>query len=338
MQSMIRHISLIILVISIFSCQKKPLNIDISTIETNQSFFRMEKDLFQSPDSLLDKSAWLEEKYNEFFKIFTSEMIRIGTPSDSLYPILLKKFRTDTMITEVAQKVDSVFKDFTPIQNKITDAFKRYKYHFPNKTVPNIYTCISGFNQNIVISTDILAVSLDKYLGKAGKKFYSGLMTPLYKQKNMIPEKVPADAMLGWAYTEFAYNDSVDNLLSQMIYHGKIMYFIDAMLPNTPDTLKMGYTAQQLQFCKNSEPDFWTYFIEQKLLYKTEATIKRRYIKNSPYTSDFTSKSPGRTGVWIGWQIVRQYMKNNPQITVKELMNNHNYQKILNQSGYSPQY
>lgn len=340
MQKTVKYsVFFLLTLISFYCCKpKNHLNIDISQIKTTQNFFRMEKDLFINTDSLLDKSAWLEDKYGEFFKIFTHKMINIGGPKTDGFDTLLKQFRTDTMLIGVSEKVNTVFNNFTPIQNKIENAFKRYKYYFPKKNIPEIYTCISGFNQNIVISTNILGISLDKYLGETGRRYYSGLMTAMYKQKNMIPEKLPSDVMLGWAFTEFAYNDSVDNLLSQMIYHGKIMYFVDAMLPQTPDTLKIGYTKNQLDFCKNSEPGFWTFFVEQKLLYRTEEIVKRRYIKDAPYTSDFTANSPGKTGVWIGWQIIRQYMKNNPEVTVDELMANNNYQEILNQSNYSPSY
>jgi len=63
-----------------------------------------------------------------------------------------------------------------------------------------------------------------------------------------------------------------------------------------------------------------------------------RFIGPAPFTSSFTNDSPGRTGSWLGWQIVRKYMKKNPEITLPELMKDDDYQKILNDSGYSPEY
>jgi len=62
-----------------------------------------------------------------------------------------------------------------------------------------------------------------------------------------------------------------------------------------------------------------------------------RYINASPTTSGFPLDSPGRTGVWIGWQIVRKYMKNFPETTLSELMQNSDYQQILNDSKYFPE-
>jgi hypothetical protein len=40
------------------------------------------------------------------------------------------------------------------------------------------------------------------------------------------------------------------NIISQ----GKLMYFVDAMLPDMHDSLKIGYTAAQLKWCQNNEP------------------------------------------------------------------------------------
>jgi uncharacterized protein YneF (UPF0154 family) len=47
-------------------------------------------------------------------------------------------------------------------------------------------------------------------------------------------------------------------------------------------------------------------------------------------------ESPGKIGRWIGWRLVEQYMNQNPEITLDELMKNQNFQEIVKQSGYKP--
>ena len=37
--------------------------------------------------------------------------------------------------------------------------------------------------------------------------------------------------MMAWATQIYPYNDSVDNVLSRMIYHGQLTWFVDAMYP-----------------------------------------------------------------------------------------------------------
>jgi hypothetical protein len=63
-----------------------------------------------------------------------------------------------------------------------------------------------------------------------------------------------------------------------------------------------------------------------------------RFIGPAPFTSVYTNASPGRTGSWLGWQIVKKYMKKNSGVSLQMLMSDNDYQKILNDSGYSPEY
>ena len=46
--------------------------------------------------------------------------------------------------------------------------------------------------------------------------------------------------------------------------------------------------------------------------------------------------SAPKLGVWMGWQIVRKYMKEHPDVTLQQLMADNDAQKILNQSKYKP--
>ncbi|PKP02856.1 MAG: gliding motility lipoprotein GldB, partial [Bacteroidetes bacterium HGW-Bacteroidetes-9] len=53
------------------------------------------------------------------------------------------------------------------------------------------------------------------------------------------------------------------------------------------------------------------------------------------FTASFSQESPSRTGAWLGWQIVKSYMKNNDSM-IAGLMANANSQEILEKSGYKP--
>jgi uncharacterized protein YjaZ len=81
----------------------------------------------------------------------------------------------------------------------------------------------------------------------------------------------------------------------------------------------------------------WTYLIENKLLFDNSRMNILRFTGPGPFTNPFTAESPGKAGVWIGWQIVRKYMKRHPEVSVSALMNEKDNQKILNESGYDPQ-
>jgi hypothetical protein len=144
------------------------------------------------------------------------------------------------------------------------------------------------------------------------------------------------EMMLAWADAEWPKPEKENSLFSNMIHQGKVQYFIDALFPEANDTLKMGYTKEQVNFCRENEAKMWTYMAEHKMLFTTDRMSIKRFIDDAPYTSSFSEQSPGRTGAWLGWQIVRAYMKAHPETKLPALMANQNFQEILNQSGYQP--
>lgn len=330
-----RFLTFAFLAVCLFSCNRNPLQINVSNVTVDLKIKHLDVDLLVvKPGELQQSVPLLKANYGEFFDIFTYRMIGIGgTEHESFYNDL-QSFMTDTLIAslkkEVAEKIDT-----SAFREDVLMAFRHYKHYFPEKPVPEIYTCISGFNQSVVTAENLIGVSLDKYLG-VNSRYYKDLGLPVYKRRNMHVEKMTPDMMYAWAFTEWPKTDNANNLLSHMIYEGKLMYFVDAMLPQLHDSLKIGFTREQLDFCKKGEATMWTYLAEHKLLFSTDRMDIKRFIDDGPYTSVFTDQSPARTGVWLGWQIVRSYMKENPEVKLADLMNDSNFQSILNNSGYQP--
>lgn len=324
----------------LFSCKRNPLKVDIANIKDEVNIVNFGDELFniQGKDTLKTINA-LSLKYPDFFNLYTYRVIRVGGIKDENFLKYMSVFLNDSLIRDVKHETDSVFSP--QIKKKLAKglvkAFKHYKYYFPKKELPTIYTYVSGFNQAVVTAEDIIGISLDKYLGRDCKYYNRLSNTPQYKVMNMHKDKILSDVVFAWGITEFEHPDCTTNLLDNMIEKGKLMYFVDAMLPDMPDSLKMGYTGEQLKWCYVNEPAMWTYLIEHKMLYTTKRMNIVRYVNPAPNTSGFPLESPGRTGVWIGWQIVRLYMKKHPEVTLSQLMNDCDYQNILNKSGYSPE-
>lgn len=333
-----KYILLISLVIIILSCKRNPLKVDISGIETEVEIVRFEKDLFSVPleDTLAEFTA-LHNMYPEFFDLFTWKVINTGGLDEEHFPRVMGQFLTDTMILNAKEAVEKEFADFQDTEEELIKAFKYYQFHFPYKELPVIYTMVSGYNQSVVTAEQLIGISLDKYLGRDYVYYQKLSNIPLYKIKNMHPAKIPSDVAYAWGITEFDESMNTTTLLDHIIYQGKLMYFVDAMLPEMHDSLKIGYTEEQLEWCKENEPQMWNYIIENRLLFSNQRMDILRYINDGPYTTGFPVESPARTGIWIGWQIVRKYMNKNNEATLYDLMNNKNYQQILNDSAYFPE-
>ena len=89
------------------------------------------------------------------------------------------------------------------------------------------------------------------------------------------------------------------------------MYLKDKFLPHLQDKIKIAYSDDEIKWVKNNERFIWQYFIEKQLLYKTDSELTERFIEPAPFSKFYLqidNESPGKIGVWIGWQIVRSFL------------------------------
>lgn len=322
------------IIVLLTSCKQNPFKVDLSETQMNLTFHRFGDDLFALADAPAEKLSELTSQYPSVLPLFGAEVIRIGLPADSGFTEILSTFIKDSLMLQVKRKADLAINQ-DEIKEGLTESFRYFHYYFPDRIVPEVFTCISGFNQSIIMTDSLLGIGLDKYLGR-DSEYYPQLGIPQYQRLNMHPEKIVPDAMYAWCMSEFPFSGYGPQLIDRMIYEGKLLYLLDATLPDTPDSLKIGFTGKQMDFCKEREGAMWTYLAEYKMLFSTERMDIKRYVDDAPYTSSFTADSPGRTGAWLGWQIVKSYMRQHPDITIPQLIEEKDCKKILNQSGYQP--
>lgn len=336
MDRIYKIIWLVLISAILLSCSRNPLKIDISGIQEEVRIIRFEQELIKwGTHPGWEELTALRDEHPDFTDLFTDLIIRIGMLDNEEAVNGIHAFLTDTMIQSVYRLTEEQFEDFRKIEDDLVKAFKHYLYYYPERPLPDIYTCISGFNESAFVAEGFIGISLDKYLGSQ-TAYYTMLGIPRYKQRKMVPEMIPADVVYVWAMGEFNPGNKTVTVLDHIIHEGKLLYFMEAMMPEAPDSIITGFTAAQVEWCRNNEPQMWTFLIEKELLYSTKQMDIVRYINDGPQTSGFPQESPGRTGAWIGWQIIRKYMKRNPEVTLNQLMENTNYQEILNSSAYLP--
>lgn len=323
-----------LLVLILASCggEKKP---DVSKIEVNISIIRFEQEL---ENIKKDSASWkslqmLNNKYPFFTELYFTTLTQIGTLKDSSSQAYIKAFLFDPDIQELHKEVNNKFSDLEWFKKEVTQAFKYYKYYLPERLIPSVLTYNFGFNNIVVALDSTICIALDQYLGKTSK-YYAHL--PEYIKYRKEKEYMVGDLMRGWISAEFDNGQPRMDMLDEMIFQGKIMYLTDKILPDVQDSILMGYTSDQMKFCNNNEYMIWSFFLEKKLLYTKDFKSINKYCGEAPFSAGMPDESPGRTGIWIGWQIVKAFMKNNKNITIEQLMTNTNYKQILNSSRYKP--
>jgi hypothetical protein len=319
------------------SCKTDRLDIDVSDVSVPDfNIKRLEQDLFLIDTTAIPgETEKLQAKYGHFYSIFISRIINNGNLRDSSYPYRLKQFIFDRDMRETFQMVNKIYPGTDTLKDDLLNVFKHFKYYFPEKKLPSIITMISGYNSPIACIDSTLALGLEMYMGSSNK-FYQMAAFPRYKTLFMNKENLVPDAAREWMINESPYNMDKSDFLSEIIYVGKIMYLTDALMPEVNDTIKIRYTKDQMDYCLQNEFNIWSYFAAQKLLYTTDQAEIMKFTSEGPFTSALSKESAPRIGYWIGWQIVRQYMKTNPDITLDQLMSETNAQKILTKAKYKP--
>ena len=284
--------------------------------------------------------AALRKSHGQFFELWCTRLAGIlptgeGTPSDQEIAFNLNQYLSDKYITEVFKECDHQYKNLDWLKEELTPVFRRYKKAFPGKPVPKIMTYVSPFSSNVMAMDSVAGIGLHFYLG-ADYKYYPSLELPMYMIRKLRKEYIVNDLLKGWLDSEYMNDSAQTSCLTQMIYYGKVMYATEILSPKTDDSIITGYTAKQLEWAYDHEDKIWGFFIEQNLLYKTNPKVYIKYIHDGNTTGGFPKEAPAKLGPFIGWQIVRSYMKQHPGTNLRQLFEIRDAQKILAESGYKP--
>lgn len=272
-----------------------------------------------------------------------------ATPSDlpklkSTYPFLFPERISDSiwierindsLQQELSDEVRKTFEKFDDVQDDIESLFQHLKYYDKNFKVPRIITVTSDvdYRNKTIVTDTIVLISLDTYLG-SDHHFYDGIQR--FLTLNMKRSQIVSDLAADYSERYISQNDP-KTLLDDMIYYGKQLYFKDKMIPFKTEAERMGYTEEQLEWVKENESEVWRYFIERELLFSTDNSLAGRFINEAPFSKfylELDGESPDRIGRYIGWQIVRSYMKNN-QVDFMDMLQM-NAEEIFNNSKFKP--
>ena len=301
------------------SCDKKSKEEKaVESIPVSIKVERFDKLFFETPPQDLGK---LKKEFPYFFPTGNDDSVWLNKMQDPLW-------------RELYAEVQKKYANFEPVQKELETLFKHIKYNFPKTKIPKVITVISemDYNNKVIYTDSLLIVSLELYLGKE-HKFYQ---FPSYVKQNFVQKQMMPDVVSSFSVQKIApVTDK--NLLSQMIYFGKQLYLKDLLLPDYNDADKMGYTPEQIKWCEENESYMWRYFLENQMLYSDDPKLNNRFVNPAPFSKfylEIDNESPGRVGAWIGWQMVRSYVKNN-DVSMEELLKM-NAKELFEKSKYKP--
>ena len=309
----------VVLCLFFLSCdQKSKVEKAVEEIPVDVKVERFDKVFFETKPQDLAK---VKKQYPFFFPAGNDDNVWLNKMQDPIW-------------REVYTEVEKKYSNFEPVREEFNALFQHVKYYFPETKIPKVITVIGemDYNAKAIYADSLVIVALELYLGK-NHKFYE---FPNYLKENFEERQIMPDVVSSFSFRKIPA--SADRtLLSQMIFEGKQLYAKDLLLPDYTNAEKMGYTPEQIKWCEENEEYMWRHFIENEMLYSEDPKLNTRFIAPAPFSKfylEIDNDSPGRVGTWIGWQVVRSYMKNN-NVTLPELLKT-NAKEIFEKSKYKP--
>ena len=197
---------------------------------------------------------------------------------------------------------------------QIEEALKRFHYFFPDYVLPkNIIYFIGPLETyGNIVTKDGIAIGLQLYLGAESSWYFSEqvhTIYPSYISRRFAPSYIVVNALENILndYQPIALNGQ--SLIKQMIEIGKRQYIMEQCLPSVADTVRMGYTAQQLDALDAEQSDIWTYLSAENRLYATDPNFIHSILGEAAYHEQFGTNLPGNVGKYIGYKIVKDWMR-----------------------------
>lgn len=324
------------LLFAFFSCKSKKEIPDVSGIKIALQTERFEKAFFELDTLHLNASLQnLHKKYPGFTQDFLFNIL--GTTAKNAakdIPVFLRTY--GSMNQSVARK----FANFTKTEEQVKRGLQFVHYYYPGYPLPKkLVTFIGPINSyGNIITPDALAIGLQLYMGsdyplyltEQGQQLY-----PVFISRRFAPEYIPVNCIRNIIDDMYPDKSIGRPLVEQMVEAGKRLWLMDKFLPEVPDTLKIGYTQQQLTGCYESEKNIWSFFVQNDLLYNSDPNLTRDYMTDGPNTAALGETSPGNIGQFVGMQIVKKWMEKQKNLTPDVLMKTPAKQ-IFDEAKYKP--
>ena len=334
---------LLLVCMGVVSCKKKNAPLEVAKpqlteeqVEASKSvevqILRYEQDLFN-----IDKGN-MAASFASMYGKYPENIIAKGAWENTEMLQSIRGFISDPVVEEVYRDTQAQFSDMSEFKNEITAALSLYLAHFPNERVPDFCTLVSGIDfqmPQVFGYENTIFICLDMYLGKDYKQYAQAGM-PKYIAARCDKKYMATDCFSKALVYRHLPDKTLVTLLDNMVDAGKKMLFTQTMFPTTPAQDILGYSKEQYKWATSHESAVWHALIEKNKVYDNSEDVIRRMMDETPFTRDFGNDSPGRLGVFIGYQIVQSYMKNHPGTTLKDLMSVTDSQKFLKESGYKP--
>ena len=333
MKNITKALTLFVIFLVMASCQEQEAAYK-SKLNINPELFDLEFDRYEEVLFNLDTARFQEElmKIQNRYRVFLSG--DLNNPEAVQY---LKDFATDPFSILLYNKVKTTFPDLKQIEPVVEDVFAHFHYYYPDIELPQkAFTCITGVHPDeppVQIIDNQLVISLDWYLDD--EEVYDQIGMPRYmslrRNKLTLAKEVAEQLYMFYMY-EWRKQGQV---IGEMVFCGRRDFFIEALCPELPDSVLLGYSSDQWRWAVDNEGQVWADIVGNRRLYEAGLDTYMMFFGDGPFTQAYSNDAPSRLGEFFGLNIIRSYFSNN-EISLQDLMQRKDFQIVFQDSGYKP--
>lgn len=327
-------------------------DIDLDSIPLDWELRRLDTQMYLCAQALqADSTLGIFEAYEKYFAQDRDYYLEsLGLPytntgkADTLLASSLVSLVADSSMYHLLDTIQQVFPPQFPFDSMLSPMLKRLTafYSEDSLAIPTFCTFANGYYtegdsrsvDQIQVLPHFFGLGLHYFLG-SNFPYYPTLI-PLYIRQRF--DKIYLESLVATSIAEGMVPevDPRDQpaLLHHVIRKGIVQYFIDRLLPHTPDSTKLFYSSPQIDWAETYEPALYKEILPQ--LYSTDFLQYRDFLEEKPFSTQISQEAPPRIGQFLGWKIIKAYMDKNPQIGLKELAESRDYEAIFKAAAYRP--
>ena len=313
----------IVLIFSIYACSSNPLDVNASHIKVDIEYVNIDSSLKNSND--LNKVKLHNIYKLDFPYLYTrsyNQFLGVDFNSDKQFLNSINQYYSDPYISRLQNQIQKLG-NLNEEKSKINRSFQYLKYHFPQiKTPKKIAFISSTFAHRTPVTIENIGISLECYLNNKLKVIKELPIKdfPQYYKEELNRRYMVRDVIQEWVSKKLLKNKGNLQFAEKMIHWGKVLYLINASIPDAELSLICRYSPDDFKWAEDNESGIWKHIIDQKMLYKRNDLTDKGRLYDDTFNMDLPNDSPQRLGQYIGYKMLLSYMNVNSDMPLKELI------------------
>lgn len=317
---------LVCVFLMISSCSSDRLDVDVSDVKVSVNFVNMDSIIMNSKTKS-DFDGHSNRWKKSFGELYDYQQYCLSINPEKTPDVfgILQEFKSDEYIIKLSKVLRSKFNAKATTKNKalLIDGFKHLKYHLPNSKLPkNVVFMNTLFTTGVFCTEENVGIGMEWYIGgnhELVKQVPNSRITSWMKGRMKL-EFLERDVVYGWLSTNIV-DETKGNLAEHIIRSGKIMYLTEAAFPELEKNIILRYSKKHYDWALENEYSYWEFLVKEKMLYRVKELDIANMINDGPFTPGIPGDDvPDRLGQFLGWRIVKQYMDENENVSLEQLI------------------